>query len=205
MKIIAHRGIWLNKSEQNTVKAFNRALRFNCGIELDVRDYRGDIVVSHDIASETSIRLSEVIKDIHNLKEPIAINIKSDGIMKECYDILKQTNLKWFFFDMSFPESYLCFKYQYPYYYRISEFEKETKILDYASGIWLDSFKTNWFSRDRIINFLNLKKEVCVVSSECHGRDHKDLWKLLLPLSDYEGISICTDFPILARSYFDKK
>jgi glycerophosphoryl diester phosphodiesterase len=59
MKIMAHRGIWLDKSEQNTVKAFNRALRFNCRIELDVRDYRGDIVVSQDIAgpSNAIIRL----------------------------------------------------------------------------------------------------------------------------------------------------
>lgn len=205
MKILAHRGVWFNKNEQNTIKAFNRAFKLNCGIELDVRDYKGDIVVSHDIATETSVRLTEVIKNIASLREPIAINIKSDGIIKQCNDILQNTNLKWFFFDMSFPESFICFKHKYPYYHRISEFENETKILDYASGIWLDSFNTTWFSRDIVKNFLNLKKEVCVVSSECHQRDYKDLWKLLLPLRGYEDLSICTDFPELARTYFDEK
>ena len=47
MKIIAHRGLWKKKSEQNTIKSINEALMNDYGIETDIRDYRNKIVVSH--------------------------------------------------------------------------------------------------------------------------------------------------------------
>jgi glycerophosphoryl diester phosphodiesterase len=52
MKIIAHRGMWFNKHEQNTLVAFERALENGFGIETDFRDFNGSLVISHDLPLE---------------------------------------------------------------------------------------------------------------------------------------------------------
>ena len=36
MKIIAHRGMWDNTLDQNTISSFTRAINLNCGIETDI-------------------------------------------------------------------------------------------------------------------------------------------------------------------------
>ena len=43
MKIIAHRGYWLEQSEKNTLVAFERAMKCGYGFETDYRDYCGKI------------------------------------------------------------------------------------------------------------------------------------------------------------------
>ena len=52
MKILAHRGAWNTSDEKNTVLAIKRAFCHGWGIETDVRDYCGKLVISHDIASK---------------------------------------------------------------------------------------------------------------------------------------------------------
>ena len=49
MEIICHRGYWNTKNEQNSLKAFERALCRGFGVEFDVRNYGKKLVVSHDI------------------------------------------------------------------------------------------------------------------------------------------------------------
>ena len=48
MIIISHRGIGFRK-EQNTLGAFAECFKSGFGIETDIRDYNGKLVVSHDI------------------------------------------------------------------------------------------------------------------------------------------------------------
>ena len=57
LKIIAHRGFWLEKSEQNSLKAFKKAFENGFGVETDVRDFNGELVISHDIATKNALPL----------------------------------------------------------------------------------------------------------------------------------------------------
>ena len=61
--ILAHRGIWNEIVEQNTMIAFKRAFERKIGIETDIRDYNGEIVISHDIPSGKMLFLSDFFKE----------------------------------------------------------------------------------------------------------------------------------------------
>ena len=52
MKIIAHRGFWKKPEKQNTLGAFYAAIKKGFGIETDVRDYKGKLVISHNVPNE---------------------------------------------------------------------------------------------------------------------------------------------------------
>ncbi|HEF1316515.1 TPA: hypothetical protein R8R34_001765, partial [Campylobacter jejuni] len=55
MKILSHRGYWKNKQEKNSIAAFDRSFLNLYGLETDLRDVGGGIVVSHDMASENCL------------------------------------------------------------------------------------------------------------------------------------------------------
>ena len=46
--ILAHRGFWTEPAEKNSREALERAFREGFGIETDIRDRNGALVVSHD-------------------------------------------------------------------------------------------------------------------------------------------------------------
>ncbi|MGH2941268.1 MAG: phosphodiesterase, partial [Solirubrobacteraceae bacterium] len=48
MEPLAHRGLWLAPEQRNTLAAFYDAFEHGCGVEIDVRDLDGALVVSHD-------------------------------------------------------------------------------------------------------------------------------------------------------------
>lgn len=49
IKILAHRGFWKEETEKNTKIAFERAFNSGFGIETDLRDIKGEIVISHNM------------------------------------------------------------------------------------------------------------------------------------------------------------
>jgi glycerophosphoryl diester phosphodiesterase len=86
MEIIAHRGYWKIKSEQNTLGAFKRAFDMGFGIETDFRDLCGQLVISHDLPSNHNYIDAQQFLDLYSefrRKDlTLAINIKSDGLHK---------------------------------------------------------------------------------------------------------------------------
>ena len=62
MKILCHRGAWSFEVEKNSMAALKKALSLGYGFESDLRDYRGELVISHDIAGENSPLAEEVFK-----------------------------------------------------------------------------------------------------------------------------------------------
>ena len=48
MKILAHRGFWADEEEKNTLSAFGKAFDSGFGIETDIRDRNGELVISHN-------------------------------------------------------------------------------------------------------------------------------------------------------------
>jgi hypothetical protein len=87
-------------------------------------------------------------------------------------------------------------------YTRLSEVEPVPAWLNEADGIWLDSFGAEWYSSAQLAELLQQGKQVCVVSSELHSRDHLPLWRLLGDLQGAANLTLCTDLPEAARSFF---
>ena len=57
MQIISHRGYWEKAAEKNSTVAFQRSFQLGFGAETDVRDFNGELVISHDIASAGNLSL----------------------------------------------------------------------------------------------------------------------------------------------------
>ena len=208
MKILAHRGYWLNNIEKNTLVAFNRALEYGFGIETDFRDLNGKLVVSHDIPLDGAIQISEFI-DLYKKSSttaPIALNIKSDGLYFLVKNLILQSGMtSYFVFDMSVPDirGYLC--EQIPVFTRLSEYELFPAFLEQSQGVWLDAFESEWYESSLIKNLLDKHKQVAIVSPELHSRSHLKLWEFLKANSFHQNplILLCTDYPLEAKEYFN--
>jgi hypothetical protein len=204
MKIISHRGFWVDLNDKNSLFAFNESFKLGFGIETDIRDFDGKLVVSHDIPNEKNINFSSLIDLIKNENHLIALNIKSDGLSNLIHEAMFEYNINnWFVFDMSIPDLRSHLDVGNPVFIRISDVEKDEIWIDEVKGIWLDSFSKNWFDNDIILKYLNSGKKVCVVSPELHKREHMQLWSQLIDISKYDNLILCTDFPDKAKTFFN--
>ena len=79
--ILAHRGWWQKESEKNTPAALVRALSAGFGIETDIRDLNGELVISHDPPVDSQTTANWLFNQYNKIKANgrIALNIKSDG------------------------------------------------------------------------------------------------------------------------------
>ena len=207
MHIIAHRGFWTESFQKNTGAAFRRALENGFGIETDFRDLNGELVVSHDIPTSGVMKAAEFIEvyQSHPVSAPIALNIKSDGLHNLIDSLRKRAEFKnSFVFDMAVPDMHAYLKNHTPTFTRLSEYEHQAIFLDSCMGVWLDAFESEWYNAKTIISLLDQNKQVAIVSSELHGRDHSPLWELIKDnqFHRHDLISICTDFPMQAKEYF---
>lgn len=212
MKILSHRGYWKNQKEKNSLVAFERSFEKGYGIETDIRDLDGHLVVSHDHVTYKSdiVYLRDLLKLIKNFSLnssiTIALNVKADGLaslLKSELDNLISEDLDFFVFDMSVPDMREYFNNKFKVYSRVSEVEPNPSFYDQCSGIWLDSFNSNWFDEKVIKRFLDDSKQVCIVSSELHSREKSDLWDIIYPLRKETSLTLCTDLPEEATAFFN--
>lgn len=208
MRIISHRGQWNSSSEKNTRKAFQNSIDNDYGIETDIRDLNGELVISHDPPQQSDfpMTLNTFISLLEENDLPIAINIKSDGLACILKDKMANYRGEWFTFDMSGPETIRYIEAGIPVYCRHSDIETIPIFYDKCSGIWLDSFtSTIWYQEETIRSHLSNGKKVCVVSPELHKYDYKNTWSLLKNsgLFTHKGLLLCTDFPKKASIYFE--
>jgi len=208
MQIIAHRGYWIHESEKNSLIAFERALEHGFGIETDLRDFKGRLVVSHDVPVDNVMKIEEFI-DLNKkipISAPIALNIKSDGLYYLVKDLIVLSGItNYFVFDMSVPDTMGYLAEKVPVYTRLSEHETAPAYFEQSRGIWLDAFDSEWYDSSVIIKLLECNKEVSVVSPELHRRPHFKLWNFLKENNFHHNsnISICTDYPLMAKEYFN--
>ena len=207
MKIIAHRGFWGIPDEQNTATAFHRALECGFGIETDIRDYNGDVVISHDIPQAKSMILSSFL-DITRGYEPscIALNVKADGLQRLVKSEIDMCE-DYFFFDMSVPDSIGYANESLRFFTRYSDVELTPPLLDQADGVWLDCFASSELNTNALEGFLQAGKEVVLVSPELHQYEHLLYWKVLKVYmkSNPETcgvLGLCTDYPVEAERFF---
>jgi glycerophosphoryl diester phosphodiesterase len=201
--VLSHRGYWLDPTEKNSTTAFRRSFDLGFGLETDVRDCRGELVISHDMPGGQELKLDEFLAILRDRPLPLAVNIKADGLASKLASAMQRHAVAdWFVFDMAVPDMLAYFNAQVPVFTRMSEVEPQPILLEKSSGIWLDSFYSDWFSGHHVDELLDTGKRICIVSPELHGRCHESLWELLLPLRDHPRIMLCTDLPEKARGYF---
>jgi hypothetical protein len=210
LNIISHRGYWKKQSEQNTIRAFEKSLSLGFGIETDVRDYKGELVIAHDIPNEECVLLEDffsLYKLYKVINLPIALNIKSDGLQNKLKKLLEVYEVRnYFVFDMSVPDGIFYIKNDLVTFTRESEYETYPAFYDYAHGVWIDQFFSDWIDKQTIINHINNNKKICIVSPELHQRKYLDFWRKLKSIIedlDSSQIMLCTDHPEEARIFFN--
>lgn len=198
MKIIAHRGLWNNTLDQNTISSFTRAINLNCGIETDIRSLDGNLVVSHDLVSKASVSFESVLgriaEDLISKKLPLCINIKEDGLQEMLVESIRPyPELDYVVFDASLPELFKYAQGNIPYLCRISEYEVWNKLFENCAGIWLDSLASNWITYEKLSEINSYKKRIFFVSPELHGRNYENVWEILKAVDFKAETFICTD------------
>ena len=131
MKFIAHR--------INTVKELiNIPTKF--GIEIDLRDYKGEIILNHEPFEKGDFLEDFLSNYQHNT---LILNIKSESIEYKILDLLKKYNIiNYFFLDSSFP---MIFKFMEmkikDFAIRVSEFEDintAVRCAGLSNWVWID-------------------------------------------------------------------
>jgi glycerophosphoryl diester phosphodiesterase len=200
MRILSHRGYWLEPAEKNSVAAFARSFSRGYGTETDLRDRNGALVISHDVADEGGLA-ADAFFQMHaavNPELPLALNIKADGLHKLVANSVHRYGLtSAFVFDMSVPDMLGWLKAGVPTFARQSEYEQEPVLYDQAAGIWLDSFINDWWEVDLVEGHLERGKMIAIVSPELHGRSPDAVWKKLRDscFRDDSRVMLCTDKP----------
>ena len=207
MKIISHRGYWKAQPEKNNWAAFERSFSLGFGTETDLRDYCERIVIAHDMANSSSINLERVFELYckYELNEPLALNIKADGLHNLLKSLLEKYAISnYFVFDMSIPDTLGYINNGIQFFSRQSEYEPQPSFYEHCTGIWLDAFVGTWYNHELIFDHINKKKKVAIVSSELHKREHLPLWEKLKKENIHlvEDVILCTDLPQDASEYF---
>lgn len=207
MNIISHRGFWLEEKQKNTIEAFRLALDCGFGIETDVRDYDGELVISHDIPNKNCLSFKDFMNIVSEYpNQTLALNIKSDGLQALVKKDLKQYP-DYFCFDMSVPDTLGYERSKLTFYTRFSDIEQHPSLLSESSGIWLDNFTSNNLDLNSLDTFLAQDKQIVLVSPELHGYEYKEYWEDLLKyinnnLHTADSIGLCTDKPSEAKEFF---
>jgi hypothetical protein len=139
------------------------------GIEFDVRDSNGRIIVTHDPFTEGQ-NLEEFISFCPPEKFYI-VNVKSEGIEFRILELLEQYKIKNFFFlDCSIPMMVKLGKqYTKKLAIRLSEYESiETvkKMAHLVEWVWIDTFTKIPLTQEQEQELHSLGLKLCFVSPE---------------------------------------
>ena len=203
VEILAHRGYWKNESEKNSKTAFERAFDNGYGIETDLRDIKGEIVISHNMPVGGEMSFEELLQLLDGRNLTLALNIKADGQADEIKRLLEKYNhTNYFTFDMSIPEMVYQHKVGLNVFTGLSDIVPNPILFEQAKGVWLDCFNFDWFGEKEITDLQNQGKQVCIVSPDLHKREYKCVWEKYKNIS---GIMVCTDHPDEAKEFFNGK
>lgn len=209
MVILSHRGFWVDEADKNSIDAFRRSFSLGIGVETDIRDCNGSLVISHDPPSGNCITLETFLQVYieYPSKPKLALNIKSDGLQSELKKQLTTFCVdNYFVFDMAVPDSLQYLNSGMSFYTRQSEFELIPPLYDEAQGVWLDEFNGHWLNDGLIKRHLKALKSICIVSPELHGRTYETEWVHYRELEKHIGkdkLMLCTDFPQYAKEFFN--
>lgn len=210
VEILAHRGWWLEAPQKNQVIAFERAFAAGYGVETDVRDFNGRLVISHDMAQTDAMPLERFLDIHHAYGKPgwLALNVKSDGLHAALGEALLGAGIdRYFMFDMSVPDTLHYLKHGLTTFTRRSEYELGSSLDAEAAGIWWDCFEG---AGDALLagSALRSGKAGVLVSPELHHRQHDEVWRTwrddIGGASGRSTLMLCTDFPEEADHFFNR-
>jgi hypothetical protein len=179
------------------------------GAEIDVRDWDGELVISHDLANRDCMKLIEFLNLYlqYPNRPTLAFNIKADGLQNELNNLLSSFNIEnYFVFDMAVPDGLLYIRAGMKTYTRHSEYEPVPPYYEKALGVWLDEFDSHWLSDEKIEQHLFNGKAICIVSPELHKRSHESEWQHYREIEKRLGrdkLMLCTDLPEQAKEFFN--
>lgn len=208
--ILAHRGCWSSTVRQNSRAAIYSALSNGFGLETDIRDFDGEIVISHDPPkSKFDLSCFDLFQmmQTNRFDGRIALNVKSDGLQNMLKYQLSQFNDisgHLFVFDMSVPDMLQYKNAGLQFYSRTSDIEPFIALQDSAFGVWVDNFYGEFDQIKIAKSIIDRGLRVSLVSPELHGREHLGLWRDIKNSGLYlhSSFEICTDFPFEALEYF---
>lgn len=210
MIILSHRGYWREVAEKNSRISFERSLDLGFGTETDIRDYAGNLVISHDMANESSMPVEDffTIYRSYGKALPLALNIKADGLQSELMRLLQYFDItNYFVFDMAVPDGLSYVRKNFKTFTRHSDFEPVPAFYELARGIWLDEFQGHWITDAVIEGHIAAGKLICIVSPELHQRDNSNEWNHYRSLEQtigHDRLMLCTDFPEEAQEFFNE-
>jgi hypothetical protein len=206
MRFLAHRGWWRTPEEKNSEAAFRRALQAGYGIETDLRDRAGEVVISHDPALPGPIMTFDRFLDLYldcAAEGVLALNIKADGLQVAVRASLSARQIeRAFVFDMAVPDALGYLDHGLTTFTRHSEVEPEPAFYSRADGVWLDCFEEDWVDADTILSHRRAGKALAIVSPELHRRPHLFMWERLKGVASDPDIMLCTDLPDEADRFF---
>lgn len=201
--IIAHRGFWEKESEKNSYVAFQRALEHGFGIETDIRDCSGRLVISHNPPKGNEMLVEEFFSlyQSYHIDAFLALNIKADGLQDLLIPLIERYRIKnYFCFDMSVCDTIPYIEKGLKIASRSSEFEPYLPFYDHSVAVWVDYFKGNTDIFEEIAKYTDDGKYAYIVSSELHKLPHENMWKVLKNITG--DFYLCTDYPDKAETYF---
>ncbi len=205
MIILSHRGYWKNLTERNQRIAFERSFDLGFGTETDLRDFGGEIVISHDMPKGGEMSFEEILKIMDGRNLPLALNIKADGLVDVILELLaKYNHTNYFNFDMSVPDMVVQIKKEAVVFTGLSDILPTPVLVDKVAGVWLDSFNSDWYGTDTIDAWIQKGKSVCIVSADLHNRSADLQWEMIKHCKSLssQNLMICTDYPEKAKEYF---
>lgn len=209
LEILAHRGWWHKPEEKNGRTALARAFAAGYGIETDLRDCAGEIVVSHDMPQPGAMTFDALLELYlsYPMRPTLALNIKADGMAVAVAGQLKARGItQYFVFDMSVPDTLGYLTHDLTVYTRKSEYEAGSKLDERAAGIWLDAFERPFVTPEDLDSVLDRGQIAALVSPELHRKPHEDAWRIwrdtLARRTGVARVMLCTDLPDQAETYF---
>jgi hypothetical protein len=207
LEILAHRGCPRADAPGNSIAALRIALESGYGVETDIRDFQGEIVIAHDPPAVPCHTLRDFLALYRELESSscLALNVKSCGLAQQLASLLCRFEVDNFFaFDMAVPDARSYARAGLRFFTRQSELETQPALYAAASGVWLDAFDSTWYDERTIERHLRAGKDVCIVSPELHGREATETWAMLRKpsRSGPARLMICTDHPDQVASHF---
>ncbi len=163
MILIAHR---INSSKELS------KIPLNCGVELDLRDFAGNLVLQHNPFLKGE-KFGEFLKKYkHNF---IILNIKSERIEFRVLKLLKKYKIKrYFFLDSSFPMiRELIKKGEKNIAIRVSDEEDLKTAINLKNKIKWIWFETQFSYKKSLFKLKKLKRnyfKICIVSPDLHKK-----------------------------------
>jgi hypothetical protein len=169
------------------------------GVEIDVRAFGKDIVLSHDPFIE-----GELFSSWLNFWQghPLILNVKEDSLEPQILSMLSKYSVTdYFFLDQSYPSiRRMISSGNSNLATRVSDFEDlETAINSGSQWVWLDSFSGDWDFLQKVTPIIKKNhQKVCLVSPELQRSDSDfELLKLqsFCKSLEIDLDAVCTKFP----------